>query len=106
MAKADEQDVQVDINITPPSKHDRGFLKRQRRFFDIMSRSRQFDPTSIDDMVEYIIEHCETNAPEEQVREALWEMSEDEIMTVMRVTGGVEDEDGNKNSVPPTRRGR
>lgn len=100
------EEAVININITPPSKSARGYLKRQRDFFDLMTRFRSFDPTAIDDMVTWIIAHCAHDGDEQQVRDALWEMSEDEFMAVMKATGGVEDEDGKENSVPPTKRGK
>lgn len=90
--------------LNPPTKKDRGYLKRAKKglYFKKEMAKENPDPEIVDEMIEFLADYVEKPEDRDEAIELFWNATEEEIdMMIEAVTGQTKDgEDAEEKSVP------
>lgn len=82
----------MELKIRIPSPQDPGYLRRQREllkysaiFSDLETKPT---PEALDKLVDFVLNFVTEPAEKEEAREALWDASEEDFLSILEALGG------------------
>lgn len=87
------------ITFTKPSPEAPGYMKRMKRavYFGSILSSGKATPEIIDELVDFLVDYVVEPANREEAKEALWDISEQQFLSLIDVVKG-----GSGDLIPPT----
>jgi hypothetical protein len=92
------------INLVPPNKSTPGFARRLRRVaaFQKKMADREQSEEMVDEMINFLAEFCTCDVPAADIKEVLWDASEEQFSQMLSAVAGGGSEVPPVNGAPST----